>query len=74
MASGLGQGPSGPWFFNLIKDEDMNDNDGVIRVGLSLGSVLAIVCSWSINKSILWAIIHSIFGWFYVLYYAIKYV
>lgn len=39
--------------------------------GVSFGSVLAIAISWSTHNSILWAIIHGIFGWLYVLYYAI---
>ncbi len=39
--------------------------------GISIGAVIAIVASWSRNKSILWAIIHAFFGWFYVIYYVI---
>lgn len=38
-------------------------------VGLGLGAVLAVVLSWSVNHSILWAIIHGWFGWLYVIYY-----
>lgn len=38
---------------------------------LTLGSVLAVVCSWERNRSILWAIIASLFSWFYVLYFAL---
>lgn len=40
--------------------------------GVGLGSTLAIVISWSLNKSIGWAILHGIFSWFYVLYYVLK--
>ncbi len=36
--------------------------------GIGLGSVIAVVVSWSRNKSILWAIIHGILGWLYVIY------
>ena len=39
--------------------------------GLSLGAALAVTISWSMYKSVLWAIIHGIFGWFYVIYYLI---
>ena len=39
-------------------------------VGLSLGNAIAVAISWSLYKSILWAILHGIFGWFYVIYYA----
>ena len=39
-----------------------------IAPGIGLGTVIAVVISWSRNKSILWAIIHGILGWFYVIY------
>jgi len=42
-----------------------------VRAGISFGSALAIVISWSQNHSILWAIVHGIFSWFYVIYYAL---
>lgn len=45
----------------------------IIKNGISFGSVLAIVISWTINKSIVWAIIHGLLGWLYVLYYVIRY-
>jgi hypothetical protein len=41
------------------------------QIGLSLGSVLAIVCSMKRNHSILWAIIHAFLGWIYVVYYVL---
>lgn len=43
----------------------------VVKHGASFGSALAIAISWSVNKSIVWAIIHGIFSWFYVIYYAV---
>ena len=39
--------------------------------GIGIGSALAVVCSWQRNRSILWAILAGIFGWFYVIYFAI---
>jgi len=39
--------------------------------GIGFGTALAITISWSANKSILWAIIHGIFSWFYVIYFAL---
>ena len=39
------------------------------QVGLSIGNALAIAISWSLHKSILWAIVHGICSWLYVLYY-----
>ena len=43
------------------------------KVGVGFGSALAITISWSANKSILWAILHGVLGWVYVIYYAVKY-
>lgn len=40
---------------------------------ISLGSILAVVISYTKWQSIGWAILHGIFNWFYVLYYIIKY-
>lgn len=45
--------------------------EGAIQTGIGMGSALAIAISWSLHKSILWAIIQGFFGWFYVLYYAL---
>jgi hypothetical protein len=43
----------------------------VIKNGVGLGSVLAVTVSWQRNKSILWAILHGLFSWLYVIYYAV---
>lgn len=37
---------------------------------IGFGSALAMIISWGVSKSIFWAVIHGLFGWFYVLYYA----
>ncbi|MDF2849378.1 MULTISPECIES: hypothetical protein [Sphingobacterium] len=42
----------------------------ITQSGIGLGSVIAVVTSWDRNKSILWALIHGILGWLYVIYYA----
>ncbi|MFM6950817.1 MAG: hypothetical protein ACKOW1_07340 [Novosphingobium sp.] len=41
------------------------------RAGIGLGSAIAVAISWSLNKSIIWAVIHGFFGWLYVIYYAL---
>jgi hypothetical protein len=41
-----------------------------VTYGVGLGSVIAVVCSWQRNRSILWAILAGIFSWFYVVYFA----
>ncbi len=43
----------------------------IVQTGLSLGAVIAVVCSWDRNRSILWAILAGILSWFYVIYFAI---
>ena len=44
----------------------------VTTSGIGLGSALAIVLSWHRNKSILFAIIHGVLSWLYVIYFALS--
>lgn len=39
------------------------------KYGVGFGSALAMVISYSANHSVLWAIIHGILSWIYVVYY-----
>lgn len=41
------------------------------KAGIGFGTALAITISWSLHKSLFWAIIHGILSWFYVVYYAL---
>lgn len=43
----------------------------VARSGISFGSALAIAISWSQHQSVLWAILHGVFSWLYVVYYVL---
>jgi hypothetical protein len=43
----------------------------VIRNGISFGTALAIAISWSANHSVLWAIVHGLLSWFYVIYHVL---
>jgi hypothetical protein len=43
----------------------------VTEIGVGLGTVIAVVLSWHRNRSIFWAILHGIFSWFYVIYFAL---
>jgi len=40
-----------------------------IKSGITMGSALAMVISWSLHTSVLWAIIHGLLSWVYVAYY-----
>ncbi len=43
----------------------------VVKNGVGFGSALAIAISFTTHKSVLWAIIHGIFSWFYVIYFVL---
>jgi hypothetical protein len=45
----------------------------LVESGTTLGSVIAVVTSYSVNNSILWGIVHGILSWLYVIYFAIAY-
>ena len=51
----------------------MNKEVRYVSSGISFGTCLAIVLSWTTWKSIWWAILHGVLGWIYVIYYAINY-
>lgn len=57
---------------------DQSRNDGspaastAAKAGIGFGTALAITISWSVNKSILWAIVHGVLSWIYVVYYALR--
>jgi len=42
--------------------------------GITFGSCLAIVISYTAWNSILWAVLHGLLSWVYVIYYAIRHI
>ncbi len=42
-----------------------------VKTGLGFGAALAIAISWSVNHSIVWAVVHGLLSWFYVIAYAL---
>ncbi len=44
---------------------------GAAQAGIGLGSAIAVAISWSLHKSIIWAVVHGVLSWLYVIYYAI---
>jgi hypothetical protein len=48
----------------------MSDKNSATSAGIGFGVALAISISWSLHKSILWAILHGFFSWLYVIYFA----
>jgi hypothetical protein len=49
----------------------MSERYNMVKTGVGFGTALAIAISWSVNHSILWAIIQGLFSWAYVIYYAV---
>jgi hypothetical protein len=49
----------------------MSTTTKTVESGVEFGTVMAIVLSWSTNHSILWAILHGLLSWVYVVYWAI---
>lgn len=43
----------------------------VFKNGIGIGSIIAVVVSWDRNKSILYALLHGVLGWLYVIYFVI---
>jgi hypothetical protein len=43
------------------------------KYGASFGAALAIAISYANNHSVFWAVIHGVFSWLYVIYFALVY-
>ncbi len=50
----------------------MATSDNAATAGLSMGAALAMILSFQLNHSIVWAIVHGVCSWLYVIYRAIK--
>lgn len=49
----------------------MSENKGLEAIG-TLGTIFAIVLSWTKWRNFWWALLHGLLGWIYVVYYFIK--
>ena len=50
-----------------------NDTNVKCSAGAGLGSIVAFILSYCTWRSIWWALLHGLFGWAYVIYFAIMY-
>ncbi len=61
----------------VVELYDDVDNTGavkrLVRSGITFGSALAMVISFTTWHSVFWAIIHGLLSWVYVIYYLITY-
>lgn len=62
---------SGPVYEGEPKPRVVYRGMQAAKAGVSFGSALAMVISWSEHHSILWAIFQGILSWLYVIYYAL---
>ena len=49
----------------------MSTKSNAATAGISMGSALAMILSFQHNRSILWAIVHGLCSWVYVVYRAV---
>ncbi len=54
-----------------MPDQNYNVRLQGAKYGVGFGSALAMAISYSNNHSIFWAIIDGIFGWLYVIFFAV---
>ena len=64
--------PQGREIAPYKRGNNMSDSNSG-SIGIGMGTVIAILLSWTVNKSIIWCIIHGFFSWFYIIYHVVKY-
>jgi len=52
-------------------EETRSAREDGIGLFYALGMAIAVTLSWARNASILWCILHGIFSWGYVIYFAV---
>ena len=50
---------------------EQQSHGGEAALGYAMGMSLAMILSWSRNASILWCLLHGLFSWVYVIYFAV---
>ena len=69
------------WFkkeSELMEETNMEDNKSTtvkktVKSGITFGSALAMVISYTTWKSVGWAIFHGLLSWVYVIYFLLRY-
>lgn len=57
----------------MVLEDKIMKKEKVVEGGITFGSALAMVISYTTWHSIFWAIIHGVLSWVYVIYYIIRY-
>ena len=55
------------------KDKNGSIAKSSVKAGISFGTCLSMIVSYTAWQSIPWAIFHGLLGWVYIIYYLIKY-
>ncbi|WP_278909143.1 hypothetical protein [Faecalicoccus pleomorphus] len=70
---------SGPFLcYNIQKENNMEEKNQTIikktvKNGITFGTCLAMVISYTTWHSVFWAIIHGLLSWIYVIYFILRY-
>ena len=62
---------SGSFPRSMLFAQFASQSSPIVPTGIGLGSVIAVLCSWERNRSIIWAIIAAFLSWIYVIYFAL---
>ena len=62
----------------FVEETNMEDNKSTnvkktVKSGITFGSALAMVISYTTWKSVGWAIFHGLLSWVYVIYFLLRY-
>lgn len=62
----------------VVEETNMEDNKSMtvkktVKSGITFGSALAMVISYTTWKSVGWAIFHGLLSWVYVIYFFLRY-
>lgn len=58
---------------DLLMQENKTTIQKTIKTGISFGSALAMVISYTTWRSVGWAIVHGLLSWVYVIYFLLRY-
>jgi hypothetical protein len=45
----------------------------IVKSGITFGTALSMAISFNVNHSVLWAAIHGLLSWIYVIYYVVRF-
>ena len=63
----------GSWEETNVEDNKSTNVKKTVKSGITFGSALAMVISYTTWKSVGWAIFHGLLSWVYVIYFLLRY-